>query len=232
MVKEGLLMVSIAWWGRHPPWLLAPISEGGACHCIGTGGDVSGMRGRGNKAACGIYTAPYCLWGCRRCKQGGVWDSHCPVSLTSPFSLEQCCRRTRWCQQGMWDDSALCWCLHSYMCSSSLPSALSPPHSLLLADSACWLCLQAPCDAVGQCGHVMLCMMWWKPRGGGVMEHHWWCCGRWNWPQEVSCSFPSCCLSADRSRIQTLAHSLQVGRGAHGAVMFVHVVKSKCCKHL
>jgi len=41
---------------RLPPQLLVSISEeGGACHCIGTGGDIAGTRGRGNKAVCGIH---------------------------------------------------------------------------------------------------------------------------------------------------------------------------------
>jgi hypothetical protein len=46
--------------------------------------------------------------------------------------------------------SELVHALLSYMPSSSLPSILfplSPPHSFLLADSTCWLWLQAPCDA-------------------------------------------------------------------------------------
>ena len=41
---------------RLLPQLLASISkEGGACHCIGTGGDITGTRGRGNKVVCGIH---------------------------------------------------------------------------------------------------------------------------------------------------------------------------------
>ena len=36
------------------------VKEVGQVSCIGTGGDVTGTRGRGNKVVCGIHAALYC----------------------------------------------------------------------------------------------------------------------------------------------------------------------------
>jgi len=237
MVKEGVLMVLTAWWGRHPPWLLMSIGEeGGVCHCIGTGGDVAGMRGRGNKVACGMHTALYCLWGCGRHKQGSVWDAHCPVTvLPSPSCLNEAAGRLDDASKACGMHSASHWCLCLYMHSSLLPSALCPPS--LLLDSACWLWLQVSCDVAvdvvvwhcAWCGGHQEVGAWWSTiddvvAGGaglrGELQVEQWKRGKWNRlcrlisPCTLQVSptlgFPSCCLSADCSRIQTLAHSLGI----------------------
>jgi hypothetical protein len=86
-------------------------------------GDVNG-------AVCGMHTAP----------------SQSYLPLVAQTTLQRTQRR----QRGMCD--ALCLALVSELVHALLLVAphfvpLSPPHLFLLADSTCWLWLQAPCDA-------------------------------------------------------------------------------------
>jgi hypothetical protein len=122
------------------------------------------------------------------------------------------------------------WWLDSYAPSSSSPSALFAPcpRSLLLADSGCWLWLQAPTSLNEGRGEEVGFRLQssWDVRGVGDGVQSKWCDVAVN----VGCGDP--CAWRLRSCVKRRSTSCMTWRSIWSVVIFVHVVKFESCKYL